>query len=106
MSQHESPISTFAGHEVVDEHGEAIGKITDVIYDVNQIDEPRWLIVDPGVFRAEHYVPAAGAYTTEGGRVVVPYDKRWVRSAPKAGDHVMTDDVLAELGRHYEPADA
>jgi len=99
------PQTTFAGHEVVDENGETIGKITDVVYDPISMGEPLWLVVDPGLLRAEHYVPAPGAYTTDDGKVVVPYDKGWVRSAPKAnGDHVITDDLQMELERHYEPA--
>lgn len=98
---------TYTGHDVVDEHGDGIGRVVDVIYtDPTTSDDgsmvPNWLVVDPGPLRAAHYVPISGSYVTESGQVVVPWDKRWVKSAPKAnGDHLLTNDQIAELEQHY-----
>lgn len=98
---------TYTGHDVVDEHGNGVGRVVDVIYtDPARSDDgsmvPNWLVVDPGPLRAAHYVPINGSYVTGTGQVVVPWDKRWIKSAPKAnGDHLLTDDQVAELEQHY-----
>ena len=35
----------------------------------------------------------------------MPWDKRWVKSAPKAnGDHLLSDHQVAELEQHYASA--
>lgn len=98
---------SYTGHHVLDEHGADLGRVVDVIYtDPSTTDDgsmtPHWLVVDPGPLRKAHYVPIDGSYVTEAGDVVVPWDKRWVKSAPKAsGDHLLTDDQIAELESHY-----
>ncbi len=94
---------TLRGHEVLDSSGDAVGTITDVIYDNDRSPtEPSWLVVNPGFFRAAHYVPTAGAYATATDQVVVPFDKRWIKAAPKAsGDHVITAPQRRELEVHY-----
>ncbi len=61
--------SGYTGHQVFDDRGERIGQVTDVIYDpTNDVigdplisPTPSWLVVDPGVLRAAHYVPVAGS---------------------------------------------
>lgn len=104
---HHDDVTVYTGHRVRDERGQAIGKITDVLYtDPDSSDdgttEPHWLVVDPGVLRAKHYVPVIGSYRSTDGDVVVPWDKHWVQSAPKAsGDHLLTTDRLVELESHY-----
>ncbi len=98
---------TYTGNQVVDEHGDGIGRVVDVIYtDPTTSDDgsmvPSWLVVDPGPLRAAHYVPISGSYVTGTGQVVVPWGKRWIKSAPKAnGDHLLSKDRLAELEQHY-----
>ncbi len=96
---------TYTGHEVLDEHSQHIGKVTDVIYDqesVNELPAPTWLVVDPGVLRPAHYVPVAGSYRTDEGSIVVPWDKDWVKSSTKAGgDNTLTVDQRNELISHY-----
>ncbi|HUF98077.1 MAG TPA: PRC-barrel domain-containing protein [Ilumatobacter sp.] len=104
------PIS-YTGHEVIDERGERIGEITDVIYDdpTNEVigdplmaPQPRWLVVDPGLLRAAHYVPVAGSYRAVDGAIVIPWDKDWIKSAPKArGDHLLSTVDLQDLAQHY-----
>ena len=106
----------YRGHRMVDATFEKIGTVTDVIYDDTMYDDmrdasttgapptptPTWLVVDPGMLRAEHYVPVADSYHSETGEIVVPWEKRRVTSAPKADkDHVLTDDVRRALTSHY-----
>ena len=96
---------TFSGHDVLDDQNQYVGKVTDVIYEETAGDvasQPAWLVVDPGVLRPAHYVPAAGAYRTAEGAIVVPWDKEWIKSATKATrDHVLTEEQREELRTHY-----
>ena len=110
MTGHHERRTTYTGHHVLDEHGDDIGRVVDVIYtdpttsaDGGMV--PNWLVVDPGPLRAAHYVPIEGSYVTAGGQVVVPWDKRWVRSAPRAnGDHLLSHDQITDLEQHYAGA--
>jgi len=93
---------TYTGHQVVDPDGHTLGEVSDVIYD-DSTNEPAWMVVNPGLVRAEHYAPIEGSYTTDDGRVVVPFDKNWLKKAPKAsGSHVLDDATVKELEDHYE----
>lgn len=103
--------AVYTGHDVIDEQGNKLGKVTDVIYDdtaetVDETRRPSWLVVDPGMLRAAHYVPVAGSYRTADGTIVTPWDKDWVKAALKAGhDHVLTREERDELTAHYALAD-
>jgi hypothetical protein len=107
MSGHDYTRPTYTGHHVLDERGDEVGRVIDVIYtDPSTSDDgsmtPSWLVVDPGVLRAAHYVPIEGSYITDAGALVVPWDKRWIKSAPKAnGDHLLTSDQITDLEQHY-----
>ena len=91
----------YKGHAVIDEHGTKVGKITDVLYDDKTL-MPRWMIVDIGVLGAQHYVPLNDAYQSEDGRLVIPFDKKTVKAAPRAGkDHILTRAVEEQLVQHY-----
>jgi sporulation protein YlmC with PRC-barrel domain len=91
----------YVGHEVLDEHGLHLGVVTDVVYD-EQDGHPEYLAVDPGLLRPAHYVPVSGSYHTNQGQIVVPWDKHWVKTAPKAvGDHLPTANDRRELRAHY-----
>lgn len=90
----------YLGHDVINEKSETLGTVTDVLYD-NGANEPKWLVVKPGLLQAERIVPIERSYGTDDGHVVVPFEKKWVKSAPKAGDHVLSDDVEAEAAQHY-----
>jgi len=92
---------TYTGATVLDERGQRIGDVRDVIYDQDE-QQPKWLVVRTGRFRGQHYVPSAGSYRTEASDIVVPYSVEQVNSAPKAGGaHVLSAAEQAELGRHY-----
>jgi hypothetical protein len=93
--------TSYLGLAVQDENGQPIGAVSDVLYD-DTTQQPEWLVVKPGKLRAEHFVPADGAYTTADGTVVVAVSKQMVQTAPKTrGDHIITHDVEDELRQHY-----
>ncbi len=96
-----STTMNYTGAVLFDEQGEKIGDVTDVIYDGVE-ETPTWLIVKPGVLRAEHYVPARPCYRTETDDLVAPFSTDQVKGSPKAkGDHVLSDDDRMLLGQHY-----
>lgn len=107
MSQHTSPI-TYVDQKVVDEHGDEIGTVTDALYldqDTvagHETPRPTYLVVDPGLLRAAHYVPFAGSYRTDDGDIVVPWSADVIKSAPKAGkEHVITNELRSAVDAHY-----
>jgi rRNA processing protein Gar1 len=85
---------------VVDEHQHRIGKVTDVIFgEVG--DEPQFATVKTGLI-TERIAPLDGAYFTEDGTLVLPYDQQAVKNAPKAPrDHVLTPAVAAEVEEYW-----
>jgi len=107
MTGHSTSRPTYTGHHVLDERGDDIGRVVDVIYtDPDTSDDgsmiPHWLVVNPGLLRASHYVPIEGSYISDDGAVVIPWDKRRVKSAPKAtGEHLLSHFQISELERHY-----
>ena len=99
----------FVGQKVVDEHDQEIGTVIDVAYDNDARtagtpdEQPAWLVVDPGMFRAAHWMPVAGTYRSADGRIVAPWDRELVKHSPKASDdHLMTSDLVRRLEQHYE----
>ncbi len=100
-----SMVTEFRGSKLLDEKGTALGAVSDVIYEGTS-NEPTWLIVKPGLLRAEHYVPARGAYQTDDHKVVVPFTVDQIKSAPKAkSDHVLNNEVRSALAQHYHLSD-
>jgi hypothetical protein len=105
--------TVYTGHDVIDEQGNTVGRVTDVIYDDADVGppldadgmagrQPTWLVVDPGLLRAAHYMPVAGSYRTADGTIVTPWDKDWVKSATKASsDHILTREQRDDLMSHY-----
>ena len=96
----------FSGHTVIDRHGTEIGTITDVVYD-ETTEEPTWGVVAPGLLHSRHYVPLMPpVYVSQGGDVVVPYDRTDVLHAPKVHrGHVLTPTLRRELEHHYALAE-
>ncbi|MFN8023002.1 MAG: PRC-barrel domain-containing protein [Acidimicrobiales bacterium] len=96
--------TTYTGHKVVDEHGEPVGTVSDVFYD-DASDEPTWLVVDPGLLRKERLVPIEGSYETEDGKIVVPFDKHWIRQAPAVDSTHYPDQAAREhAAQHFHPS--
>ncbi len=96
-----SDTTQYTGCTLVDEDGERIGDISDVIFGATSTT-PEWLVVDPGMLRSERYVPASGSRRTARGDVVVPFRAHTVKSSPKADRrHILTRDTRDVLRRHY-----
>jgi hypothetical protein len=92
----------WLGQPVIDENSHPIGKVIDIVYDDDAAAKPDWAVVGVGPLRKGHYMPLTSAYRTSDGRLVVPYDQRSVKSAPKAAkNQVMTREDRAEARRHY-----
>ena len=88
---------------MVDDHHRPIGKVTDVICDDAGI--PKWAVVSPGVFRAEHFLPLDNTYLSLEGNLVVPFDRRTVSRSPKAErDHVLSPITERALEQYYQLA--
>lgn len=93
--------SDVNGAQLVDEHGEPVGTVRDVIYDPVSA-APAWMIVKLGLLRGAHYVPVAGSYRSVEDDVVVPYAASQIQAAPKAKNgHVISPELEDELERHY-----
>jgi hypothetical protein len=89
------------GTEVMSEVGEKIGKVADVIRDERTLD-PRWLVVDFGLFHASHYLPAQSTYQSVDGSLVVPFTRTTVKHAPRAHwDRFVSRTDEAELCDYY-----
>ncbi len=99
-------LTQYSGHPVLDRNGAEVGTITDVLYD-EITEEPAWGVVSPGGLHARHYIPLLPpVYLSEGGDVVVPYDKSDVLRAPKVHrSHVVTTVLRRELEQHYSLAE-
>jgi uncharacterized protein YrrD len=96
----------YNGRDVIDPAGERVGKVTDVIFDGADL-EPAWLVVDPGLFKAERYVPVEGAATQDHRRLTIPYDLETVRSGPKVTrDHTLSSLTRSVLRDHYHLSDS
>jgi sporulation protein YlmC with PRC-barrel domain len=101
LDRQEGLFTEFVGHEVLDERGLSLGTVTDIV-DSPHDGHPEFLIVDPGPLRPAHYVPIARSYHTSDGKIVVPWDKHWVKTTPRVtGDHMPTGHDREELLRHY-----
>jgi sporulation protein YlmC with PRC-barrel domain len=91
------------GRKMVTDHGEVIGRVSDVLIDDTTADGA-WAVVGTGLLRSERFVPLTSAYVATDGNVVVPYDKNMVKRSPRAGDHVLTRAVRQELAEYYGAA--
>ena len=91
----------YTGRTAIDEHGEQLGEIADVVFD-QHYGQPEYLVVKPGVLRSSHYVPVEGTYETVEGDIVVPWDRHWFKLAPKAHrNHALTSAERHDLEAHY-----
>jgi len=104
-AEHTEVQPEFNGHTVLDQAGDKIGSVSDLISDRSTL-EPRWLVVDMGVLKTSHLVPVQGSYRNDEGDIVVPFSKDVLKHAPKTGgDHVLTpdneDEVLAYYGMTF-----
>ena len=91
----------YSDAQLVDEHGESVGKVQDVIPDPRS-GAPAWMVVKLGLLRGDHYVPVEGSYRSNGDALVVPYAADHIKSAPKAkSDHLISPELEGRLVEHY-----
>ncbi len=88
------------GHTALDQDGMEVGLVVDVLFDSD--GEPRWAVVDPGLFHRAHYAPLSGAYAANDGGIVLPVSKEVLAHAPTAKrDHALTRELENELRSYY-----
>lgn len=91
----------FTGRQVIDERGEPLGSIDDVLFDPTD-ETPEYFVVKPGMLRRAHYLPVDGSYESIDGDIVVPWDQQWFKmSPPAARDHVLSPDGRRQVEAHY-----
>jgi len=101
-----APTTHLTGRRVLDQHGEQIGTITDVLSDDRTL-EPRWAVVSYGIFNHHRrLVPVSRLYTAarddeRAAPVVSTIDKDIVRHAPKHAGGPLTREVDRLLGDYY-----
>ena len=94
-------VPSFTGRLVIDEHGDTLGSVDDVLFDPHD-ETPEYLVVNPGLLRRSHYLPLDGSYETFEGDIVVPWDQHWFKLSPTAArDHVLTPDDRRAVEAHY-----
>jgi uncharacterized protein (TIGR02271 family) len=93
----------WIGHQVVDEAGDKIGKVSSIFVD-DQSGQPEWLAISTGMFaKRSSFVPLAGA-TADGDQLVIGWEKTKVKDAPQVdddGDGHLTPEEEEELYRYY-----
>jgi uncharacterized protein (TIGR02271 family) len=103
MTNQTQDYTAWIGHEVVDQTGDKVGKVSTVFLD-DETGRPEWLAVSTGLFaKRSSFVPLDGA-TVRGERLVVGWDKATVKDAPQVdddGDGHLTPAEEQELYRYY-----
>ena len=95
-------VEPLTGRTVIDDRGAAVGTVAGVVYEDADKD-PSWLVVGTRWRRTRHYVPFDGTYPTAAGDLVVPFDRSWVRAAPRASsdDETLSYETRRRLATHY-----
>ncbi|GIE83361.1 hypothetical protein Aph02nite_93110 [Actinoplanes philippinensis] len=95
-------IDTLYGHDVYDSTGDKVGSIGAVWSD--GAGEPAWASVRTGWFGlGESLVPLRDA-DLQGDRVVVPFEKAYIKDAPDVdaeADEPLTGDEVVRLYQYY-----
>jgi uncharacterized protein (TIGR02271 family) len=103
MTDQMQDYTAWMGHEVVDQAGDKVGKVSSVFLD-DETGQPEWLAISTGLFaKRSSFVPLEGA-TAEGDKLVVGWDKATVKDAPQVdddGDGHLTPAEEQELYRYY-----
>jgi uncharacterized protein (TIGR02271 family) len=95
-------VSDFTDRTVVDPTGDKVGTVFDVYLD-RDTDQPEWLAVSTGMFGTKiSFVPLHGVGFDDRGNVVVAYEKRLIKDAPRAeADGQLSAEEERELYSHY-----
>jgi uncharacterized protein (TIGR02271 family) len=96
-----SDAGSLIGNTVIDSDGDKIGTVGQVYLDVDS-GAPTWASVRTGFFgTSESFVPLDGA-DTSGGDIRVPYQKAFVKDAPRVdAEGALQESEEAELYAYY-----
>src|ERR1700712_5269344 len=96
-----SNIGALQGAKVVGTDGDKIGTVGQVYLD-GQDGHPSWVTVSTGLFgTSESFIPIDQA-TFDGENVTVPYEKAFVKDAPRVdNDGSLSPDEEQQLYRYY-----
>jgi len=91
----------WAGHDVVDEHGDKIGTVADIYFD-DETGQPDWCTVKTGLFGMNvSFMPISGM-TSDKNVLVSPWSKDQVKDAPNIDpDGHLTPDQERQLYEFY-----
>lgn len=94
-------VPNWRGRNVIDQHGRAVGVITDLYVD-EASGRPEWAVVRTGLFSHRvTFLPLSSA-TPSGLRVQVPFDQRQIHDAPNIDpDGHLSAEEEARLYQHY-----
>ena len=89
------------GEKLIDQDGNPVGKITDVIVDAATL-ENEWITVKTGMMGGEHLVPIA-AVEADGDQITVPFPKDEVKAAPTVdkGHAAPSPSERAQVFSHF-----
>jgi sporulation protein YlmC with PRC-barrel domain len=80
MTDQMQDYSGWIGHQVVDQAGDRVGKVSNIYLD-DQSGQPEWLAISTGMFaKRSSFVPMQGA-TASGDELVIGRDKATVKDA-------------------------
>ncbi len=92
-----SDVQGLSGHDVLDNSGQKVGKVADVLFD-EASGEPRWVLVDLGrILHHKTAVPLEEAYLSDGGDLVISFPKDDVKQAP----HIDANTVLSHVEERH-----
>jgi len=93
-------MSEFVTKPLIDEAGEMVGSITDVIANPFNL-EPEFAVVKIGRFGGEHLIPL-GAVEPRNGEVVAQFSKQHIKETPKVRHHTApTSEERIATYEHY-----
>lgn len=79
-------MSFVPGQTVVDEGGNVVGQVTDVISNASTL-QIEWVTVRTGRFGGEHLVPVGFIHVAEDGVLSVPFTRDQVKGTPRVKQH-------------------
>ena len=103
MATTEHDVLSWRGQNLIDSHGDKIGKIEEIYLDADS-NAPEWALVTTGMFGTKQsFVPIQDATPGENGDgISVPFEKATVKDAPKIDpDGKLSEQEEADLYRHY-----
>ena len=103
MTYQTQDYTDWVDHQVIDQAGDKVGKVSSIFLD-DQSGQPEWLSISTGMFaKRSSFVPLQGV-TADGDRLVIAWDKEMVKGAPQVeddGDGYLTPQEEQDLYNYY-----